>query len=243
MLCQERCCTAVLPALMNQSWGSGDLQSEETTRRMRYYSGAIDQTILEKGINYSSLSDTVVLFITPFDPFGKNYIRYSFRNICLEDGKLELNDGTTKIVLNAIGTQGNVSEELKSFLKLVAGAPVSAENSFANRIQEQVLIARKNSEWRRQYMEWKMTLLNEREKGREEGVLSEQIDTITKKIRKGRSLEEAADEMEKDQEVIRPIWEVVKAHAPEYNREKILQTLLARKEDAQANPGKMTMGS
>lgn len=92
-------------------------------------------------------------------------------------------------------------------------------------------------------MEWKMTLLNEREKGREEGVLSEQIDTITKKIRKGRSLEEAAGEMEKDQEVIRPIWEVVKAHAPEYNREKILQTLLARKEDAQANPGKMTMGS
>ena len=32
-LCQERCCTAVLPALMNQFWGSGDLQSEETACR------------------------------------------------------------------------------------------------------------------------------------------------------------------------------------------------------------------
>lgn len=185
---------------------------------------------LERGFNYSALSDTVVLFITPFDPFGKDYIRYSFRNICREDRELELNDGTTKIVLNAIGTKGDVSEELKDFLKLVAGAPVAGENSFVNRVQEQVLIARMNSEWRRQYMEWKMTLLNEREKGREEGraegVLFEQIDTIIKKIRKGRNLSETAEEMEKDQEMIRPVWEAVKAQAPEYDREKIFRSLL-----------------
>lgn len=138
-------------------------------RRMRYYSGAIDQTILEKGMNYNSLTDTVIVFITIFDPFGKDLIRYSFRNLCLEDRNLELEDGTTKVVLNAAGTQGDVSAELKDFLKLVAGTAIPQKGSFADRVQEQVIVARKNSEWRRQYMEWRMTLLNERWKGREEG--------------------------------------------------------------------------
>ena len=139
-------------------------------RRMRYYSGAIDQTILEKGMNYSSLTDTVVLFITLFDPFGRDFIRYTFRNICIEDKELELEDGTTKIVLNAVGTKGNTSKELKDFLNLVSGSFTYEKGSFADRIQDEVAIARKNSDWRRQYMEWKMTLLNERNKGREEGL-------------------------------------------------------------------------
>ena len=139
-------------------------------RRMRYYSGAIDQAILEKSMDYSKLTDTVVLFITLFDPFGRDFIRYSFRNICLEDKELELEDGTTKIVLNAVGTKGEASRELKDFLNLVAGSFTYEKGSFADRVQDEVAIARKNSDWRRQYMEWKMTLLNERNKGREEGL-------------------------------------------------------------------------
>ena len=197
-------------------------------RRMRYYSGAIDQTILEKGMNYNRLSDAVVLFITLFDPFGRDFIRYSFRNICLEDRELELGDGTTKIVLNAVGTKGDVSEELRGFLNLVAGAVDVKRDSFADRIQKQVLIARKNPEWRRQYMEWKMTLLNEREKGREEGVILDRIDTVEKKIKKGLDLQEIADAMEKDIEAIRPIWDAVREAAPTHDREEILQAIRAR---------------
>ena len=152
-------------------------------RRMRYYSGAIDQTILEKSMDYSRLTDTVVLFITLFDPFGRDFIRYTFRNICIEDKELELEDGTTKIVLNAVGTKGNTSKELKDFLNLVSGSFTYEKGSFADRIQDEVAIARKNSDWRRQYMEWKMTLLNERNKGREEGL----AEGIEKGIEKGRA--------------------------------------------------------
>ena len=121
-------------------------------------------------MDYSRLTDTVVLFITLFDPFGRDFIRYTFRNICIEDKELELEDGTTKIVLNAVGTKGNTSKELKDFLNLVAGSFTYEKGSFADRVQDEVAIARKNSDWRRQYMEWKMTLLNERNKGREEGL-------------------------------------------------------------------------
>ena len=139
--------------------------------RMRYYEGSIDQTILESGVNYSKLGDTVILFITPFDPFeGHGYYKYTFKNVCLEDNSVMLEDGVTKVVLNAKGQKGEILEELKEFLQLVAGKPDSVnyqEGSFASRVQRQVIRARHNSEWRRDYVDWEMTLRNEREKGRE----------------------------------------------------------------------------
>ena len=76
------------------------------------------------------------------------------------------------MVLNASGHRGDITPELKEFLQLVAGNvdPTHyAKGSFADRVQRQVHIARRNSKWRKEYMDWEMTLRNEREKGREEG--------------------------------------------------------------------------
>ena len=142
-------------------------------RRMRYYEGSIDQATLEKGQNYNRLGDVVILFITPFDPFNEHgYYKYTFRNTCQEDKELVLDDGVTKVLLNAAGHKGDIKSDLKEFLQLVAGNVDSthyAEGSFADRVQRQVHIARRNARWRKEYMDWEMTLRNEREKGREEG--------------------------------------------------------------------------
>ncbi|MDO4735075.1 MAG: hypothetical protein Q4A51_07420 [Lachnospiraceae bacterium] len=62
-------------------------------------------------------------------------------------------------------------------------------------------------------MDWKMTLLNERIKGREEdreegrkeGLLMLQIETIKKKVQKGLDLPEIAEAMEMDADSIRPV--------------------------------------
>ena len=73
-------------------------------RRMRYYEGSIDQATLEKGQNYNRLGDVVILFITPFDPFDAHgYYKYTFRNTCQEDKEIVLDDGVTKVILNAAG--------------------------------------------------------------------------------------------------------------------------------------------
>ena len=142
-------------------------------RRMRYYEGSIDQTTLEKGQNYNRLGDVVILFITSFDPFDAHgYYKYTLRNTCQEDKEIVLDDGVTKVILNAAGHKGDITSELKEFLQLVAGNVDSthyAEGSFADRVQRQVHIARRNARWRKEYMDWEMTLRNEREKGREEG--------------------------------------------------------------------------
>ena len=141
-------------------------------RRSRYYEGPIDQTILERGENYSKLGELVILFITPFDPFGEaGFYRYTFRNTCQEDNSLLLKDGVTKVVISAAGHQGDISPELKGFLHMVAGKEepgLYAEGSFAERVQKQVYYARHNARWRKEYMNWEMTLRNEREKGAEQ---------------------------------------------------------------------------
>ena len=117
-----------------------------------------------------------------------------------------------------------------------------------NESRDQVIIARQNAEWRREYMDWKMTLLNERIKGREEGrkegreegreegrkegreegLLMLQIETIKKKVQKGIDLPEIAEAMEMDVDAIRPVWEAVKAAATDYDQEKILETIMGR---------------
>lgn len=75
-------------------------------------------------------------------------------------------------IKNAAGHKGDITQELKEFLQLVAGNADPTryeEGSFADRLQRQVHIARRNARWRKEYMDWEMTLRNEREKGREEG--------------------------------------------------------------------------
>ena len=175
-------------------------------KRMRYYEGSIDQTILEKGQNYNKLGDLVILFITPFDPFEKSgFYRYTFRNTCQEDKNLLLEDGVTKVVLNAAGRKGDISPDLKGFLNLVVGDAEPGQyssGSFVDRVQKQVHIARRNAKWRKEYMDWEMTLRNEREKGREEErantekqrkraeVAEARVDTLEEEIRKLKELVE-----------------------------------------------------
>ena len=167
--------------------------------RIRFYSSTLDTTILKTGEDYNQLGDSVVLFITKFDPFNRNRYRYTFRNICVEDRELELGDGTSKIILNASAcspekkkgknktgpaqmprgsnmpvaadlSEETVSDELWGFLRLVMGTkPPEGADTFAGRVQKSVEIAKRDSATRREFMNWEMTLTVERNKGRAEG--------------------------------------------------------------------------
>lgn len=75
---------------------------------------------------------------------------YTFENICKEDFEVVLNDGAKKIFLNADGRNGMVSKELKAFLDFVAGK--SSEDAFVKKLELAVEDAKKNREWRHEYM-------------------------------------------------------------------------------------------
>ena len=101
-----------------------------------------DTQMLEKGVVYSKLKDSYVVMICPFDYYGEGRHMYTFTNICKQNPELEMGDGTTKIVLNAVGTMDDVNGKLKAFLDYVAGKSVNDE--YVSKLDAAVRKARAN---------------------------------------------------------------------------------------------------
>lgn len=156
-------------------------------KRLRFYGSMADQQMLEKGIVYSKLKDSYVIMICLFDYYGKGRHIYTFTNRCHEETDLEMADGTTKIVLNAVGTKDDVSGHLKEFLRYVAGK--SSDDDYVKKLDDAVKKARANKEWRREYM----TLMMRDLENQEMGIEKEQKDRIAIMLEKGKTPEEIAD--------------------------------------------------
>ena len=124
--------------------------TKELPKRSRYYQGMIDLQLIDKGQFYAELNRSYIIFICPFDTFGKGRHIYTFENTCKEDKNISMGDEAVKIFLNASGTLDDVSKELKAFLDYVAGK--KPEDSYIERLDEAVKEAKKNREWRHEYM-------------------------------------------------------------------------------------------
>lgn len=152
--------------------------TKELPRRSRYYQSMIDLQLIDKGQSYKLLKPSYVIFICPFDLFGKGRHLYTFENICREDNGVSLQDGAVKIFLNADGRLDDVSKELKAFLDYVAGK--KPDDSYVRKLEAAVRKARKNRKWRHEYMTLLMRDQENIEKGIKEGIetgLKEGIET------------------------------------------------------------------
>lgn len=155
--------------------------TKELPRRSRYYQGMIDLQLLERGELYRSLNDTYIIFICPFDLYGTGRHRYTFAGACQEDPKVMISDGAVRIFLNARGTMDDVSSSLRAFLDYVAGIPT--EDPFVQELDEAVAEARKNREWRHEYMTLYLRDQENLEKGRAEG-LAEGLERMIAALKK-----------------------------------------------------------
>ena len=124
--------------------------------------------MIDKGQSYKKLNPSYVIFICQFDLFHMGRHIYTFENICREDKNISLGDGAVKIFLNADGKMNDVSRELKAFLDYVAGK--KSEDAFVNKLEEAVKAAKKNREWRREYITLLMRDQENIEKGIEKGI-------------------------------------------------------------------------
>ena len=143
-------------------------EAKELPKRMRYYQALIDLQMIDRGEPYKRLKPSYVIFVCPFDMFGKGRHIYTFEDICKEDTDIQLGDGTSKIFLNAKGIQDDVSEGLKAFLDYVAGKKPA--DPFVEELDEAVREAKKNREWRHEYMTLLMRDQENIEKGMEIGM-------------------------------------------------------------------------
>ena len=143
-------------------------------RRARYYQSIIDMDNLSRGENYSRLKDSYVIFLCLDDPFGKSLPVYFFENKCPDNagGEIKLNDGAYKLFFNSSKYDKMENDEEKAFFKFLVNQ--NADSDFTKSIEEKVFFARKNMEWRKQYMTWQQTIDEEKdisfEEGKEEGV-------------------------------------------------------------------------
>lgn len=108
-----------------------------------------------------------MLFLCTFDPFGRGYAKYSFQNLCKEDRELYLKDGTEKIFYNCAADPEKVPENLRELYDYIRTGKV--EGDLSRRIDEAVRMARKNEEWRSEYMKELLHDDDVREEGRAEG--------------------------------------------------------------------------
>ena len=94
-----------------QASNHGDLP-----RRARYYQAAADIDTTPKGSEYKDLKQNYVIFICTFDPFDKNFPRYTFQYTCQEtDHQLKLEDGSLRIFLNTATEElDNLDQKLQA---------------------------------------------------------------------------------------------------------------------------------
>lgn len=111
----------VLDALVEDAAGTrfdievqvGDNKNFE--RRTRYYGSAIDCISLKKGRDYSELRDVYISFISDFDPFKRNKVRYEVKKYV--DGDFPYEDGKHIIYFNTAVNDGTPLSELMSYFK------------------------------------------------------------------------------------------------------------------------------
>ncbi|MBP3723510.1 MAG: Rpn family recombination-promoting nuclease/putative transposase, partial [Selenomonadaceae bacterium] len=89
-----------------------NLQDNSLFKRIRYYQSVIDTDLLTVGDLYDTLNQTFVIFICPFSVLdGKRHI-YTFKNICVEDKSIEMEDGATKMLISTKGMMNDVTPDV-----------------------------------------------------------------------------------------------------------------------------------
>lgn len=151
-----------------QQGSAGEAGNKELPQRSRYYQGMIDLNLLEKGLAYCELNECFIIFICTFDPFGQGLHRYTFRNICLEDKGILLEDKSIKVFFNIKSTANDVSQNVRNLLEYLNNRTVNSE--LTEKLDLEVKRARQNEIWRREYMKTLVHDMDMLQEGREEGI-------------------------------------------------------------------------
>ncbi len=144
--------------------------TKELFRRSRYYQAIMDVNSLKSGESYQKLKKSYIIFICPFDLFEAGLPMYTCNSYCKENKDLFVDDGATRIFLNASGNLELLSnEDLKAFLSLVAGKVITG-NDFVENITKIMIEAKHNLRWLGDYMTLTMEKNLIREQSLEEGM-------------------------------------------------------------------------
>jgi len=176
----------------------------DLAKRSRYYQALIDTGLSKPGIpDYNLLNTSYIIIITPFDLFGYGKYLYTFEARCREVPECILGDKATRIFLNTRGTNDTeVSRELVDFLhypeNTTDSTAASTDSERIRRIHERVQKVKLSEEVGVKYMQAWEEKYYEREEGYTLGSHDKLKEQITKKLRKNKSPDLIAEELEEN---------------------------------------------
>ena len=137
-------------------------------KRVRYYQAQIDQETLKKGEDYDDLRESYVIFFCAFDPCGQDRRLYQFHYYEDTDRQLRLPTNSHLILINALGTKGQITPALAAVLD-VMNRRRDNQNPLAVSLVKEIDGYNRDKKRRRALMNLKMRLKDERRLGLSEG--------------------------------------------------------------------------
>ena len=188
--------------------------------------------------------------IAPFDLFGKDLYRYTFRMRCDEDPGIALDDGAARIFLNTRGKDPlGVSEELIELLRYIEHTTEEVSSSCRSgkirELQCRIAMIKSSEEIGVKYMqEWEEKVIEQR-RAREEGVAEGRVEgaehklfvQIYKKLSKGCSLSATADSLEEEIPDIQDMYDFLKPRKTQTVEESWKDWLASGGRQSLASPG------
>ena len=171
----------------------------ELVKRTRFYQSILDMYHLQKGKKYMTLNDSYIIFICTFPVFSGKRHKYTFKNICMEEHDILLNDGATKLFLSTKGTRNDISKPLQAFLDYIDGQ--EATDELLQDIDEAVYEVKHCEAWKEEYKMlsmdhytyWKKGVAEGIEQGLAEGTAKAKAEVVVQMLRKKLSLEMIAE--------------------------------------------------
>lgn len=213
---------------------SGAADRKALPRRVRFYQGKLSMGELHAGEEYDKLKDVFIIMIMPYDPFGLGRMVYTIRNHCAEEPEMKYEDGANTVFLYTKGTKEASDEKLKQLLHYMEHSRYeNAVNDDLRRIHEMVETVKRDPETSIAYLRLQEKLSRSRkegkkegrEEGRKEGDLQRLVTLVCKKMKKNKTLEEIAGDLEEEIKTIEPICRAAEKFAPEYDPDLVFEEL------------------
>ena len=209
-------------------------------RRARFHSSMTDARMLKKKQKFRDLKDSYVIFIYKHDKFGKGLPVYHINRHIEETGEL-FSDGSHIIYVNGkykgddeVGRlirdfhqseaekieNKALADGVKHFKETKGGRKLMCEavEKYAQEVAEE---REKKAEKRGQ----KRGETRGEKRGISRGEILKIIKITVKKVQKGYTMEAVAEDLEESVDTLRPIYEAVEKAAPDYDAEKIYESL------------------
>lgn len=132
-------------------------------RHNRFYQAKVDSRYMKRGDDdFSGMPNLFVITILNFDPFGYDYMMYSFENRCAEVPELKYEDGLKFIYFFTNGTKGG-SEPIRTMLQYLQRSTAdNARDESTKELHDYVCRVKTAPEVKEDYMRFEELIAFER---------------------------------------------------------------------------------